>query len=374
MREGKFFKERVTIIRDLMEMHGLDGILLRRRRSFSWLTGGLDNQDGKSTEFGVADLLILPEEVYCISNRMDAVRMEREVFYDGSVSCTLITPEWYEGNDAAIQQLCKGKSIGLDLPTSLIDLEDTVDLGTELAETTYVLSPDEVNRYRDLCQMVAKTVEDVCRELEPGMTEYEIQARLAEKVWRLGITPRVMQIATDERIYRYRNPVATDKQLDTYAMLSLSAEKAGLHANVTRLVHFGPLSPELLVNRKKLAEIEVGFLAATSPGRLIRDVFAKGIQAYREAGYPYDWRYLNQGGPTGYAAREFHANYQSTGRVQVNQAFAWNPAVYGVKTEDTMLVGDGENEILTHTGEWPSILISKNGKDYLRPDILIREK
>ncbi|MEW6698257.1 MAG: hypothetical protein ACOY35_01135 [Bacillota bacterium] len=63
-----------------------------------------------------------------------------------------------------------------------------------------------------------------------------------------------------------------------------------------------------------------------------------------------DWRFLHQGGLTGYAPREYLATMFSECIVQENQAFAWNPAIYGIKSEDTILVGVNENKFLTHTG------------------------
>ncbi|WML48301.1 hypothetical protein RCG23_24165 [Neobacillus sp. PS3-34] len=93
---------------------------------------------------------------------------------------------------------------------------------------------------------------------------------------------------------------------------------------------------------------------------------------YREVGYCEDWRFLHQGGPTGYATREFLATSASEEKVNLHQAFAWNPTIKGIKSEDTILVGEEENEFLTHTGEWVYLELEKDGRKYLRRNVLIK--
>lgn len=364
------FQERIGKIRSMIQEKRLDGVLLRKRRSFSWLTGGGVNHIVNTTELGVADLLIFPDKAYCITTKMESARIEQEEI--AGMGFEFVTPEWYEGHNKAIATLCRGKMMGTDVEPVAIGLNMGVDISKELAELSYVLTDEEIERYRWLSQTAARALEATCREIKPGMTEFEIQAHLAFKVIREGIHPQVILVATDERVNKYRHPVPTDKKLNQYAMIVLCAEKWGLVTNVTRFVHFGPLPDELKENRLKLAEIDLAFNLGTRPGVLIRDVFQAGIEMYNTVGHGDDWRYLHQGGPTGYASREFLAASDSEGSVQVNQAFAWNPAIRGIKSEDTIVVREKQNEFLTHTGEWEYIIIEKDGRTYKRPDILVR--
>lgn len=352
-------------IRAFMKEKGLDGVLLRTRRNFSWITGGKNNTIEQTTELGVADLLIFHEAQYCITTKMEAARLHDEELH--GLGYTFITPEWYEGTAAAIDQLCAGKAVGTDTPYGKLK-----NIGEELAPLRFRLSPTEIERYRWLSQKTARALEATCRELEPGWREHEIAAHLAAKVIKEGIHPSVLLVATDERIFKYRHPIPTDKRLEKYAMVVLCAEKWGLVSNATRFVHFGPLPAELAENKQKLVQIDVAMNAATRPGVPVKDVFQAGIATYEQVGHADDWRYLHQGGATGYAAREFFAAPNATETVQVNQAFAWNPAIRGVKSEDTLLVKEQENEFLTHTGEWVYNEVEQDGVTYLRPDILIR--
>jgi Xaa-Pro dipeptidase len=364
-------QERIQKVRSLMKKKGVDGILLRKRRSFSWLTGGKTNHILNTTDLGVADLLILENTAYCITTKMEAARIKQEELTD--MGFEWMTPEWYEGRDQAIADISQGRRIGSDVyPLPVGGLSDGLDLSKEIAELSYVLSLPEINRYRWLSQTAAKALEATCREIEVGMTEYEIQAQLASRVMKEGINPQVILVATDERIYKYRHPIPTDKRLESYAMIVICAEKWGLVTNATRFVHFGSLSEDLIENKRKLAVIDLHMNLATRPGVKISDIFDLGIETYGKMGHSEDWRLLHQGGPTGYASREFLATPHCAGKVQLHQAFAWNPAIRGIKSEDTILVKENENEVLTYTGEWEYIIIEQDGKSNLRPDILVR--
>lgn len=357
--------EAVTKIRAFLNAQNLDGVLLRTRSNFAWATGGGDNHIVNTTEQGVADLLILSDRMYCITTRMEAARIRDEEL--AGFGCEFVTPEWYEGTDEAILQLCAGKAVGAD-----VWFHHLPNVASELAQIRSTLTGEEMERYRQLGQTAAKALEATCRELRRGWTEHEIAAHLAAKLLREGINPQVLLVATDERIFRYRHPIPTEKQLDRYAMLVLCAEKGGLVANATRFVHFGDLAPELVENKRKLAEIEVAMIAATRPGAKLADILQRGIEAYKRAGYPDDWRLLHQGGPSGYAPREFLVGPGETGVVRAQQAYAWNPSIRGIKMEDTFLVHEEEIEFITHTGEWVYMEAASEGRTYLRPDILIR--
>jgi Xaa-Pro aminopeptidase len=290
--------------------------------------------------------------------------MEEEL--DG-LGFELVQCEWYENPDELTEELCEGKQIVAD--TAVFGLED---VSSELVALRSRLAEKEVERYKWLCQKAATALESVCHEIEPGMSEFEIAALLAPKVLKDGINPQVILVATDERIYNYRHPIPTDKKLEQYAMIVICAEKWGLVANATRFVHFGELPALVKENKEKLAKIDIAMNLATRPGVKVNEVFQKGLKAYAEAGYPEDWRLLHQGGLTGYASREYLANMNINDVIYPNQAFAWNPAISGIKSEDTILVGENENQFLTHTGNWVYITVRHDGVQYQRPDVLIR--
>jgi hypothetical protein len=78
----------------------------------------------------------------------------------------------------------------------------------------------------------------------------------------------------------------------------------------------------------------------------------------------------HQGGLAGYAPREIVATPEAVDEVAVGQVYAWNPSIAGTKSEDTILVGEQENEVLTSIPAWPVTRVMVNDRTIRRPAIL----
>jgi antitoxin VapB len=207
--------------------------------------------------------------------------------------------------------------------------------------------------------------------IKPGQSEYQIAGLLAAEAEKRGVQVTVNLIATDERAFDYRHPLPTAKTLDRYAMLILCGRKWGLVCSITRLIHFGVLSNELKEKSEAVSKVDAAFIAATRPGARIGDIFETGVQAYGAVGFPNEWKLLHQGGPAGFEPREYYALPDSPDHTEVGQAYAWNPSITGTKSEDTILIGEEENEILTTIKGWPVHSLDINGQIFQRPAILV---
>ena len=177
-------------------------------------------------------------------------------------------------------------------------------------------------------------------------------------------------VGTDERIFTYRHPLPTAKKLDKYAMLIFCGRWKGLVCSISRLVHFSPLPEELREKTEAVAKIDANFIHHTRPGKKLGEIFKIAREMYAAVGYPDEWKKHHQGGPVGYEPREYFAIPDSTDVVSAGQVYAWNPSITGTKSEDTFLVGEKENEILTEIKGWPYISVEVNGRIYQRPAIL----
>ncbi len=115
-------------------------------------------------------------------------------------------------------------------------------------------------------------------------------------------------------------------------------------------------SDDLRERHARLLRVDVAFNFATIPGRSVGDAVAAGIAAYAEHGFdPGEWRLHHQGGPTGYEARDYAADAESAAAIVDGQAFAWNPSVPSLKSEDTVLVrAAAPPEVLTVDDRWPT--------------------
>lgn len=74
--------------------------------------------------------------------------------------------------------------------------------------------------------------------------------------------------------------------------------------------------------------------------------------------------HLGQGGALGYASREWTATPGNRTPVELPIAFGWNPPVKGAKSEDTVLTTGNSVEVLSSTGEFPTLTAEAVGTDF----------
>jgi antitoxin VapB len=310
----------------------------------------------------VAWVLITAGKSFLLTNRIEAPRMEDEELL-GAAGFEFVATNWYEREASAAD--IAGGPVGCDGPYG-----DTQNIANQIAPLRYQLVPDEVERYRWLGLAAGNAVQTVAKSLTPGLSEHEIAGRLGNALISGGIVPTVLLVAADERIFRYRHPLPTDKRLDRYAMLVIGARRWGLHASVTRLVHFGALSADLRRKAEATARVDATYITYTRPGARVADVFRRAQDAYAAAGYPDEWQLHHQGGACGYEGRDYKGVPGSQETVLSHQAFAWNPSIAGTKSEDTIVVSDDGFEVLTAAPGWPMLTFVVNNQAIRRPAIL----
>jgi Xaa-Pro aminopeptidase len=352
-----------TKIQELLTKHDLDALLIRQVANFAWATcGGSSYVDTSSTD-GIAWLLITPSSYHLITNNIEAPRLEQDEGLKAQ-GWEFHVSEWHESSEA-VSSLVGDLRLGTDSP-----YPGAKDLSGEFPRLRMNLSPEEQDRFRSLGHSCAKAMNQTIHMVKRGMTEFEIAAILGAEAQKQAVLPIVNLIATDERIFSFRHPLPTTKKMDKYAMLVLCGRGNGLVCSLTRLIHFGQLPDDLRHKAEAIAAIDAAFIAATRPGQLLSDVFKAGLAAYAKEGFSDEWRLHHQGGPAGYLPREFVVTPQTRGEVAAGQAYAWNPSITGVKSEDTILMGENDFENLTEIEGWPTISASAGGKTIPRPAIL----
>lgn len=349
----------------LLEQQGLAGLALGRNASVSWALAGSEAHVALNDETAVATVLYTPECDYLLANQIEMPRLLAEECTD--LPFVPVTFPWYdtERRAALIAERCGGGPVGADV--ALPGVQDYTD---HIAALRYQLTPEEQTRLRDLSARAGAAVETAMGELAPGMSEYAIAGLLAEECLLRDITPVVLLVAADERIQRFRHPIPTSKTLERAAMLVLCARRWGLIVSVTRLIHFGPIPAMLQERAQACARVDAALLAATRPGATAGAIFTQLQAAYAAEGFADEWRLHHQGGAAGYENREWLATPDSNALVYAEQAFAWNPSISGVKSEDTVLVQESGTAVLTATPDWPKIAVTVGDQVFERPAIL----
>jgi Xaa-Pro aminopeptidase len=373
MLPSRELAEKLDRIEAFLDRESLNAVLLSTQRNFSWLTCGGTNHVGTSTPDGVASLLVLrqgPRFVISSNNERDRISDEET----GALGFESVAIPWHELRQdpmmslrRTLAQIVDPATVGADSAAGFTNVEG------RFSKLRYRMTHAEVERYRQHGLAVAEAVEETARSLQPGMSEREIEALLSFRIMQRGARPTVLLVGSDERFRKYRHPIPTDRTVERFVALSTCARRWGMTVAVTRLVHFGAIPDDVISRYLALQRVEAKLLAATSPGRSSAEIFAILQNAYRDAGYPDEWKAHHQGGATGYLEREWVATPNGDHVVEEHQPFSWNPTIQGTKIEDTVLTSADAIEVLTHTGAWPSKVLEVAGQLIERPQILVME-
>ncbi len=302
---------------------------------------------------------------YYFAPKNEAPRLAAEEF-EGLGYEPVLYP-WYD-NDcvAAAQRIAGGVEIGCDIA-------EPGFVTVKMAPLRASLTPAEIDRYRWLGRKTSAVISAVLQELEPGVTEYEMEALVADGLLCEGIMPSVLLMAVDDRIMTYKHAVARGQALKRYGMLNLCSRKWGLAISITRFVHFGELPADLSARFASSARVNAALLDSSRAGKTSAELFKVAQSAYAAEGFPGEEEFHHQGGPTGYGEREWLATPAGKEVIVNNQAFAWNPSIRGGKVEDTVVLHDGKIELLTETPELPLVETDLNGTVYQSAGVLVRE-
>jgi Xaa-Pro dipeptidase len=352
-------------LRDYLDAKGLSGVYLKRQDNFAWITGGHLNHVGLATETGGAGLLITPSASYLVSNCVEAPRLLQEEGLDAQGYEALVFP-WDQDREAAlVRQVVGDGRLAADC-----GLDGADALGAGFRALRYRLTPAETDRYRELGYRSAEALAGVARTVLPGETEAQVAGRLSDALWAHRIDCAGIFVGADNRISRFRHPIVTETPIERRAMITVNARKWGLVVSFTRFIQFGPLDPDLRRRYQAAVEIDCAMIAATRPGRPVVEVLRLGLAAYVDRGFPEEPKLHHQGGAIGYLPREYKVTPDSTETVGEDQAFAWNPSITGVKSEDTVLATLEGPEVLTPPVDYPSLTVVADGIEFSRPDIL----
>jgi Xaa-Pro aminopeptidase len=333
--------------------------------AFAWLTCGGDNAVSLDSPEGAAALLVTPDHAFlCAANNEVRRIVDEEV---GGIPLEPITWPWYQPGDARalVDRIASGRG-----PV----VSDLGQLGLARADPSFAalrftLLPPELERYRQLGRDAAAALETAWSL--PGERERDVAARVARGCVARGIQPLVVLVAGDERIAKYRHPIATEHVWHHTLLVALTGRRHGLHASLTRMVSARPPDATLAARHRAVERIDAAMILASRPGVSLGDVLARARAEYAALGFPSEWELHHQGGLTGYAGRERFAVPGEPHVLEAAQVVAWNPSITSVKSEDTVLVTAEGSEVLTATDAWPRDLVQLDEGAIERPALRV---
>jgi len=356
------FEGKVRQVRELFaDDASVGGVLFESQANYSWLTGGRGFV-GFASEDSCASVLVTRDKAYVLTNRIEAGRIKDEETEGLEGSVEFVCSEWHTPSQKGrqIDEIIGGKA-----------LRREGDYAARIMAVRSRLTELGLRRAEWLCAESAAVTEDACRSLRPGVSELELAGTLSSALWSKGICPVVTLIAFDDRIRKYRHPIPTENRLAKQAMVVMCARRWGLVISLTRLTHFGPIDADLRRRHAAVATVDARMIAASKPGAPTSDVQKVNRDSYAELGFDGEWRLHHQGGMAGYSAREYVTGDEGSHVIGAGEMFAWNPSITGTKSEDTILIREGGNKVLTHTGGYGYLDVEAGGAAIPRPDILI---
>ena len=231
-----------------------------------------------------------------------------------------------------------------------------VALGHAVEQLRTVKDDDELALLREACAISGRALGETYGTIAPGQTEREVARRLEAEMLELGAEgiafETIVATGPNSAVPHHR---PTDREIERGDLLKIDfgARYGGYHADCTRTVVIGrePADWQREIYDVVRAAQRAG-RHALAPGADVADIDAAARRVVADAGYAEAFPHgLGHG-----VGLEIHEapmmGYGKTGRIAARTPITVEPGVYlpgrgGVRIEDTLVVADGEPELLT---------------------------
>lgn len=336
-----------------------EAIVLTTPSSVSWITGGKGPLVDRSSSQDDVWVAIDTRTAVLITTEVEIGRIEDEFRPKEHGFDEIVSVPWYEQQKLAeIAQSFLGKHKSELMSDA--NNEFGVNVSRELVTLRLELNSFESQDLQILGMDACVALETGLSSWKVGESDYIVQARISAELERRGMFSQILIVGGDERVARYRHPLAVGAPMSKMVMGVVVAVRDGLHVACTRYVRGRKLESEFLANLEKVRRIDAKILDSCKPGNTYGEVLETMDRAYALEGFPNGWSGHYQGGPIGYEQREFEiAPSQSESpwyscAVRASHAIAWNPSLPGgAKVEDTYLISDAGLEPVTRSPDWP---------------------
>jgi antitoxin VapB len=337
-----------------------EGLVLTSPAAVAWACGGIAPPVDRTAPTDLVWAVFTAGRAWLITTNVEAPRISAE--YDPATHgfAGLAEVPWYTPDEFATA------AIDLThLPAASLASDGHPAFGRDASDDLIALrlplSAAEIDDLADLGADAAHALQASLAQWRPGERDLDIQARCAGRLEATGADAPVLIVGGDDRLERYRHPMAIGAPVRRLVMAVAVARRAGLHVALTRFASAGPLEPGYQALRRKVLAIDDAVLASCTPGTSYGTAVESLASAYAANGAEGGWMGHYQGGPIGFAQREFEiAPGQTDSRwyrepVAASHAIAWNPSLPGgAKSEDTYLVTADGVRLITGAPGWPS--------------------
>jgi Xaa-Pro aminopeptidase len=339
---------------------GAAGLVLTGPAAVAWATGGIAPPVDRTAGTDLVWAVFTATDSWLITTNVEAPRVRAE--YDPAAHgfAGLAEVPWHE---PAAFESAAAELAGVPPARLASDGHPAFGIGAadDLIALRLTLSQAEIDDLADLGADAAQALQAALAQWRPGERDLDIQARCAAGLESAGADAPVLIVGGDDRLAAYRHPMAIGAPVERLVMAVAVARRDGLHVALTRFASAGPVDPGYRALRRRVLAVEKAVLSANTPGATFGSTLEALASGYSANHAINAWTGHYQGGPIGFAQREFEiAPGQSSSRwfrqpIAAGQAIAWNPSLPGgAKAEDTYLVTPGQLRRLTEAPGWPT--------------------
>jgi Xaa-Pro dipeptidase len=336
----------------------------------AWACGGVAPPVDRTAGTDLVWAVFTERGAWLITTNVEAPRILAE--YDPAVHgfAGLAEVPWYRSDGFAV---AAAELAGL--PAASLASDGCPAFGSDTSEDLIALrlalSDAERDDLADLGADAARALQASLAQWQPGERDLDIQARCAGFLEATGADAPVLIVGGDDRLERYRHPMAIGQPVRRLVIAVAVARRDGLHVALTRFASAGPPEPGYAALRRRVLAIDDAVLEACTPGVTYGSALESLAAAYAANRADGGWMTHYQGGPIGFTQREFeiapgqHESRWYSERLTAGHAIAWNPSLPGgAKSEDTYLVtADSGLRLVTGAPGWPSE-ISDSGNSH----------
>jgi Xaa-Pro dipeptidase len=340
-------------IRGWLQSAGYGAVVLTRPQNVGWLTRGTNTPIDRTSAQDPVWFVITALSVTAVTTTIEADRVREEVRVAGSTAFDITSVPWYAADYRSSALSVVSGSVRVASDDSAVG----VDAGDDLIALRMILDATEQASLRTLGREATLALETALAEWHPGETDFEVQAAIIRTLEATGIQAPIIIVGGDDRLSRFRHPLAVGAPMNERVMAVIVARQEGLHVAVTRFADAQPAPVSLVEASSAVRAIETETLRALVPGTSYGQVLEAMADAYAAAGYAGAWREHYQGGPIGFDQREFEIAPGDTGSrwfshpVEIGHAVAFNPSLRGgAKVEDTYLITVDGPVLVTDSG------------------------
>lgn len=342
-----YFENAIERIRDYIKTENIDGVLLGKRSSFSWFSGG-ESSMNFYTDIGLGFIWVTNNEAFVCCGNNEKDRIEKEIF-DNKFPVKSFS--WIEGPALNLAKLISDKKVHSDFACG-----NAIESFGKIKKLRYSLFPEQIKTAEYLSQESAAILENTLKDIKSGLTEKQIQAQIYYAFEKKCISLPVLLIAGDHNLDIYRHPLATDSVCNNRVMVVICSQYNGVVIAATRIRYFKNETDEEARKNLAVCKINAQMIEVSKKETHSSVLWQTMINAYKANGYEDEYLNHHQGGAIGFESREWILRPNSDETILSSQMLSWNPTIAGTKSEETCIIRDDGNPcILTITGKWPTV-------------------